>query len=300
MSSPAPAVAASELPAPGATFAPSSETAFRRIVFDRIGVEFAMADGQAHHAIRCASFVVEHGKITCLIGPSGCGKSTLLNIVAGFIDPTRGAVEIEGAQRDPTKLRKSYVFQEYALFPWRTARRNVEFGLQVLGCSRRQRHRRSLDALRQVGLESFADFYPHRLSGGMKQRVAVARALAFEPDILLMDEPFAALDEETRENLQRLVVGIWHETRKTIIYVTHSIAEAVFLADRVVAFTPGPGEVREIVDIALPKPRNRYSEDFLAYEKKLAVLVRKADAERRDREGSAEASVQSKMRESDP
>jgi len=247
---------------------------FRRIVFDRIGVRYHLADGGAHVAMKDVSFAVEHGQITCLIGPSGSGKSTLLNILAGFVEPTSGSVRIEGALGDVKKLRKSYVFQEYALFPWRTARRNVEFALQVLRLSRKERRIRSLDALRQVGLETFADFYPHRLSGGMKQRVAVARALAFEPDILLMDEPFAALDEETREGLQALVVRLWRETGKTIIYVTHSIAEAVFLADRVVALTPGPGEVREIVDIPMGKPRDRYGEEFLAQERRLASLVR--------------------------
>ena len=265
---------------PGATPAARGAAAFRRIVFEEIGVRFAMADGTAHDAIARASFAVEHGQITCVIGPSGCGKSTLLNIVAGFLDPTRGTVRIEGAMGDVKHLRKAYVFQEYALFPWRTARGNVEFALQVLRVAKGERRRRALAALRQVGLEKFAEFYPHRLSGGMKQRVAVARSLAFEPDILLMDEPFAALDEETREGLQGLVVGLWQETRKTIIYVTHSIAEAVFLADRVVALTPGPGEVREIVDIPLTKPRSRYSEEFLLYEKKLASLVRTTGAAR--------------------
>jgi NitT/TauT family transport system ATP-binding protein len=257
---------------------------FRRILFDRIGVQFAMPDGRIHDAIRNASFTVEYGEITCLIGPSGCGKTTLLNLAGGFLEPTRGVVRIEGTRLEPQKLRKACVFQEPALFPWRSARRNVEFGLQVLGYRRTERTQRSLDALRQVGLDKFADFYPHRLSGGMKQRVAVARALAFEPDILLMDEPFSALDEETRENLQRLIVGIWQVTRKTILYVTHSITEAVFLADRVVALTPGPGEVSEIVDIPSPKPRDRYGEDFLRHAQRLVHLVRRtaADGENRD------------------
>jgi len=275
--------------APGAT--PERDTPFRRILFDRIGVQFAMPDGRIHDAIRCTSFAVEYGEITCLIGPSGCGKTTLLNLAGGFLAPTSGTVRIEGARRDPKILRKACVFQEPALFPWRTARRNVEFGLQVLGYRRTERTQRSLDALRQVGLEKFADFYPHRLSGGMKQRVAVARALAFDPDILLMDEPFSALDEETRENLQRLIVGIWQETRKTIVYVTHSITEAVFLADRVVALSPGPGEVREIVDIRLPRPRDRYGEDFLRYAQKLVHLVRitTTEGENRDAAGGPRA-----------
>jgi NitT/TauT family transport system ATP-binding protein len=287
MSQQAQAVVAGERSGPMSE--PAARPTFQRIVFDDIGVRFPMADGTTHEAIARASFAVEHGQITCLIGPSGCGKSTLLNVVAGFCAPTRGALRIEGALRDVSKLRKAYVFQEYALFPWRTARRNVEFGLQVLKVSRKDRRRRALEALRQVGLEKFGDFYPHRLSGGMKQRVAVARSLAFEPDILLMDEPFAALDEETREGLQRLVVGLWQETRRTIIYVTHSIAEAVYLADRVVALTPGPGEVREIVDIAMPKPRNRYSQEFLHYERKLASLVRTSGFDRLDCDATAPA-----------
>ena len=289
MTSAAQAIAARSLAPPGVTREPDAP--FRRILFDRIGVQFAMPDGRIHDAIASASFAVEYGEITCLIGPSGCGKTTLLNLAGGFLQPTRGMVRIEGARRDPKALRKACVFQEPALFPWRTARRNVEFGLQVLGYRRTERIQRSLDALRQVGLEKFADFYPHRLSGGMKQRVAVARALAFDPDILLMDEPFSALDEETRENLQRLVVRIWQETRKTIIYVTHGITEAVFLADRVVALTPGPGEVREIVDIPSPKPRDRFGEDFLRYAQKLVHLVRRttAEGENRDVAGSPRA-----------
>ena len=250
---------------------------FSRLHFAGVAVEFK-SSGSVYTAVDDATFDVERGKITCIIGPSGCGKSTLLNIIGGFISPARGRVDVQGAASRLGDLRKAFVFQDYALFPWRTALGNVRFGLEVLKLPAAEQKLRAMEALRSVGLERFAEFYPHKLSGGMKQRVSVARALAFDPDILLMDEPFAALDEEMREDLQDLVMRIWLETGKTILYITHSIPEAVFLADTVIAMTPGPGRVRAKVDIGLPKPRDRLGNAFRDYERELVELVRKRTA----------------------
>jgi NitT/TauT family transport system ATP-binding protein len=247
---------------------------FSELRFANIGVEFKSASG-VYKAIRDATFSIKEGHVSCIIGPSGCGKSTMLNLVGGFIGATRGQIDVKDSSLSLRELRKAFVFQDYALFPWRTAIGNVKFGLEVLRLPVADRRQRAEKALRSVGLEKFAEFYPHKLSGGMKQRVSVARALAFDPDLLLMDEPFAALDEEMREELQDLVLDIWQQTKKTIIYITHSIPEAVFLADRVIVLSAGPSEVRAIVDIDLPKPRDRLGTDFLEYERKLAALVRK-------------------------
>lgn len=247
---------------------------FTGLRFTNIGVDFETPSA-TYQAIKDVSFEIEEGKVTCIIGPSGCGKSTMLNLVGGFIKPTRGDVTVIGGDISLIALRKAFVFQDYALFPWRTALGNVKFGLEVLRLSKADRQTRAAEALRSVNLDRFADFYPHKLSGGMKQRVSVARALAFDPDVLLMDEPFAALDEEMREDLQGLVLRIWQQTKKTILYITHSISEAVFLADRVIVLSPAPGEVSAIIDIDLPKPRDRLGDAFRDYERKLVALVRK-------------------------
>jgi NitT/TauT family transport system ATP-binding protein len=247
---------------------------FTGLRFANIGVDFETSSA-TYRAIKDVSFEIEEGKVTCIIGPSGCGKSTMLNLVGGFIKPTRGDVAVIGGNLSLAALRKAFVFQDYALFPWRTALGNVKFGLEVLRLSRSDRQTRATEALRSVNLDRFADFYPHKLSGGMKQRVSVARALAFDPDVLLMDEPFAALDEEMREDLQGLVLRIWQQTKKTILYITHSISEAVFLADRVIVLSSAPGEVSAIIDIDLVKPRDRLGDVFRDYEKQLVALVRK-------------------------
>lgn len=246
--------------------------------FDRIRLEHVQisyeTQGKRFAAMEDISFNIERGEILCIVGPSGCGKSSLLNALSGFIAPTRGSIEVDGTDGGLAALRRGVVFQEYALFPWRTARRNVEFGLKVRGLPAVRRKEIAQWALAQVGLTEFADFYPHNLSGGMRQRVAVARALAFDPDIFLMDEPFAALDEEMREELQDLIVQLWCDTRKTFIYVTHSIHEAVFLASRVIVLTKKPGRVRAQVTIEFPHPRDRLGDEFHAKAKELTHLVR--------------------------
>src|SRR5215207_7814621 len=217
-----------------------------------------------------ASFSLEASEFLCLVGPSGCGKSTLLNIIAGFLPPTAGEIRIGGKPVTGHGLDRGVVFQDFAqLFPWRTALGNVAFGLEMKGVGKEEREAIAREQLRLVKLEKFADSYPHHLSGGMQQRVAIARALAYNPSVLLMDEPFAALDALTRDNMQRLLADVWRETRKTVIYVTHNVAEAVYLADRVIVMTPHPGRVKDDIRVTLPRPRDPLSVEFLEYQKRL-------------------------------
>jgi NitT/TauT family transport system ATP-binding protein len=251
----------------------TSRRGFARIRIEHLGISYDTPNGRLT-AMEDISFNIEGGEILCLVGPSGCGKSSLLNALSGFVAPTQGRIEVDGCEVGWSGLRRGVVFQEYALFPWRTARRNVEFGLEVRRLPPAQRSEIAQRALEQVGLTDFADFYPHRLSGGMRQRVAVARALAFDPDLMLMDEPFAALDEEMREELQGLVIKLWRETRKTFVYVTHSVQEAVYLADRVIVLTRNPTRVRGVITVDLPRPRDRLADEFHAYVKSLVRLIR--------------------------
>src|SRR5882762_3770899 len=216
------------------------------------------------------SFAIEQSEFVCIVGPSGCGKTTLLNIIAGFLAPTGGEIRIGGAPVTGHGTDRGIVFQDFAqLFPWRTALGNVAFGLEMKGIGKTEREEIALKQLRLVKLEKFAQSYPHHLSGGMQQRVAIARALAYNPSVLLMDEPFAALDALTRDAMQRLLAGVWRETRKTVIYVTHNVAEAVYLADRVVVMTPHPGTVKADVRVALSRPRDPLSIAFLEYQKEV-------------------------------
>src|SRR4051794_35976507 len=228
-------------------------------------------------AVAGVSFEIETSEFLCLVGPSGCGKSTLLNVIAGFVAPTAGDIRIAGEPVSGHGLDRGVVFQDFAqLFPWRTALGNVTFGLEMKGVGKAEREAIALEQLKLVKLEKFAAAYPHHLSGGMQQRVAIARALAYNPSVLLMDEPFAALDAMTRDDMQRLLAEVWRETRKTIVYVTHNVAEAVYLADRVIVMTPHPGRVKTTVEIALPRPRDPLSVEFLHYQKQL--LSNLADA----------------------
>ena len=225
-------------------------------------------------AIANASIRIASSEFLCIVGPSGCGKSTLLNIIAGFLAPTSGEIRIGGRPVTGHGMDRGVVFQDFAqLFPWRTALGNVAFGLEMKGVGREEREKIALGQLALVKLEKFAHSYPHHLSGGMQQRVAIARALAYNPSVLLMDEPFAALDALTRDAMQRLLAEVWRATRKTVVYVTHNVAEAVYLADRVVVMTPHPGTVKIEVPIRLPRPRDPLSVEFLAHQKELLRLL---------------------------
>jgi len=221
-------------------------------------------------AVDRVSFSMAASEFLCLVGPSGCGKSTLLNIIAGFLAPSSGEIRIGGKAVTGHGMDRGVVFQDFAqLFPWRTALGNVAFGLEMKGVAKAEREKMALEQLALVKLEKFAHSYPHHLSGGMQQRVAIARALAYDPAVLLMDEPFAALDALTRDAMQRLLAEVWRTTRKTVVYVTHNVAEAVYLADRVVVMTPHPGRVKVEIPITLARPRDPLSVEFLQCQKDL-------------------------------
>ncbi len=214
------------------------------------------------------SFDIEPSQFVCIVGPSGCGKSTLLNAIAGFLPPAAGEIRIGGTPVTGHGMDRGIVFQDFAqLFPWRTALGNVAFGLEMKGVAKREREETAREQLRLVKLEKFADSFPHHLSGGMQQRVAIARALAYNPSVLLMDEPFAALDALTRDDMQRLLADVWRETRKTVIYVTHNVAEAVYLADQVIVMSPHPGTIKTKVEISLARPRDPLSAEFVEWQK---------------------------------
>lgn len=217
-------------------------------------------------AIKDFSLSIDKGEFIAIVGPSGCGKSTLLDIISGLSKANSGTITIDGNTITGPALDRGFVMQGYALFPWRTVRKNVEFGLELKKIPKKERAKISQKYLELVGLEGFEERYPHELSGGMRQRVAIARSLAYEPEVLLMDEPFAAVDAQTRETLQDELLKIWEKTNKTIIFVTHSIEEAVLLADRVVVLTKNPGTIKKVVEIDLPRPRTnaemRVSTDF--------------------------------------
>ncbi len=225
-------------------------------------------------AVKGVSLDIQESEFLCLVGPSGCGKSTMLNIVAGFLTPTEGSVQIGGKAVNGSGTDRGIVFQDFAqLFPWRTALGNVSFGLEMKGIGKVEREKIAREQLRLVKLEKFVNSYPHHLSGGMQQRVAIARALAYNPSVLLMDEPFAALDAMTRDDMQKLLAEVWSETKKTVIYVTHNVAEAVFLADRVIVMSPHPGRISHEVKITLPRPRDPLSVEFLETQKHLVGLI---------------------------
>lgn len=202
---------------------------------------------------------VNQGEFLAILGPSGCGKSTFLSMLAGLTDYDGGRVEIDGEPVAGADQNRGVVFQSYALFPWRTVLENVEIGLEIRGIRKKERKETAREYLALVGLENFANRHPHQLSGGMKQRVAIARALAYKPDILLMDEPFAALDAQTREVLQLELLHIWEKSAQTIVFVTHSIDEAIILADRVAVMTARPGRIKQVMDISLSRPRTEES-----------------------------------------
>jgi len=224
-------------------------------------------------ALKDVTFEVDTGEFVSIIGPSGCGKTTLLRIICGLERPTAGTLLINGREVINPSSQVGMVFQEYALFPWRTVLRNVEFGLEIKGIKRKQRRRLALEYIKRFGLGGFEDKFPKELSGGMKQRVAIARTLIYEPSILLMDEPFGSLDSQTRNSLQEFLLNIWQQTKKTILFVTHNIDEAVFLSQRIIGLSKRPGEVKLIISISLPYPRDRTSMEFNMYRKEVLQFL---------------------------
>jgi len=220
-------------------------------------------NGGGFTALRNVSLSVEKGEFICLLGPSGCGKSTLLNIMAGFLKPDGGTVAIGGEPVGGPSADRVMIFQNYGLLPWRTVEKNVTLGLEVQGMDEGKRKAAADHYIHMVGLDEARDKYPSQLSGGMQQRVAIARALAVEPELLFMDEPFGALDAITRMKLQEDVLTLCRETGTTIVFVTHDIEEAVYLADRIAVMAAGPGRIHEIIEVDMPHLRERTSDDFL-------------------------------------
>ncbi len=202
------------------------------------------------------SLDIAQGEFVSIVGPSGCGKSTFLNIVLGLIQPGSGKIQLNGTRIMGPGQERAMVFQEFGLLPWRTVTANVELGLELKGVPAEQRLARANELIKLVGLSGFERHYPHELSGGMKQRVGLARALATEPEVLLMDEPFAALDAQTRDLMQAELLQIWERTKKTVLFVTHSIEEAAYLSDRVIVMTARPGRTKDVIQIDLPRPRD--------------------------------------------
>ena len=243
-----------------------------RVRISGIGKRYDGSNGPVQ-ALEDISFDVSAGEFVCIVGPSGCGKTTLFRIIAGLEEPSAGTVFLQGDPVSGPGPDLGLVFQEYHLFPWRTVAGNVGFGLEKSGVDEAQRRERVVDLVDLVGLDGFEDSYPKDLSGGMKQRVALARALAPDPSLLLMDEPFGAVDAQTKKMLQDELLEIWTQTGKTILFVTHDVEEAVKLADRVVVMDKEPGRVREIVDVDIDRPRERSDEAFSQYYQRLLGLI---------------------------
>ncbi|MGX1760836.1 ABC transporter ATP-binding protein [Streptomyces lydicus] len=264
------------------------ESTTPKIEFDRVRKTFpakrgsAQRRGPAHDdgeftALDGVDLRIEAGEFVVVVGPSGCGKSTLLDLLGGLARPTGGRILLDGKPVTGPGLDRGIVFQQYALLPWRTALGNVEFGLEATGVRRRERAARARDYLDLVGLSGFENRHPHELSGGMRQRVAIARSLAYDPDVLLMDEPFAALDAQTRESLQDELLRIWQRTGKTVVFITHGIEEAVYLGQRVPVMTSRPGRIKQVVPIGFDSRTEtddlRSSPEFARYRHEIWTLL---------------------------
>lgn len=235
-----------------------------------VRMDFAIEDDKGRRqqisALQDFNLDIREGEFFTILGPSGCGKSTFLNVLAGLAHKTSGSITIDGRPAEGINLHQGVVFQGYALFPWRTVLQNIEMGLEIRKVPKRERKETAEHFLDLVGLSGFAHRYPHELSGGMRQRVAIARALAYSPDLLLMDEPFAALDAQTREILQAELLRIWEAHKKTIVFITHSLDEAIYLSDRIAVMTHHPGRIKSILDVPLARPRPaeiRHSPQFV-------------------------------------
>lgn len=258
-----------------------------------LGKIFRSSQGETI-ALRGIDFVTHRREFLCILGPSGCGKSTLIRILAGLEKQTSGDVLLDETPVKGPGRDRGMVFQGYTLFPWLTVKRNVMFGLEVNGTDKSQADREARQWLQIIGLEKFADAYPHQLSGGMKQRVAIARALANRPRVLLMDEPFGALDAQTRARMQAHLLEIWRKIDVTIIFITHDLDEAIFLADRILVLKPHPGEVMELIEVPVPRPRSvrqALSDEFRATKMRLEELIYSAHSHVEDEEDLCPAVV---------
>lgn len=249
---------------------PAESKASIKIQARDVRMDFAIEDDKGRRqqisALQDFNLDIREGEFFTILGPSGCGKSTFLNVLAGLAHKTSGSITIDGRPAEGINLHQGVVFQGYALFPWRTVLQNIEMGLEIRKVPKRERKETAKHFLDLVGLSGFAHRYPHELSGGMRQRVAIARALAYSPDLLLMDEPFAALDAQTREILQAELLRIWEAHKKTIVFITHSLDEAIYLSDRIAVMTHRPGRIKSILDVPLARPRPaeiRHSPQFV-------------------------------------
>ena len=252
------------------------------IEFVDVGVTYKRRGGGETVALERTSLTIAPGEFICIVGPSGCGKTTLLHCLDGLHTPTSGEIRIDGRAIDGPGRDRAMVFQSASLMPWRTVLRNVTYGLEMQGVSVRDALPRAQAMVELVGLAGFEDRHPGELSGGMQQRVNLARALVIDPDVILLDEPFAALDAQTRENMQTELLRVWDETKKNAVFITHQISEAVYLADRVVVMSGRPGRVKAIVDVPLARPRPasaRRDPQMFAIESEIAALIEGAHVE---------------------
>jgi len=247
-----------------------------RVVLEGVSIRFRGDDGKPIEAVGSTDLVLEPASFTALIGPSGCGKSTLLNVVAGFVPASTGAARVDGRRVEGPSPETGIVFQQYALFPWFTAIGNVEFALKRFGLSAAERRDKAMAALREVGLADRARSYPGQLSGGMKQRVALARTLASQPKVLLMDEPFGALDAQTRVSMHELLLRIWEAHRTTVLFVTHDVDEALVLSDRIHVMSTAPGRIVETIEVQSARPRSVDNVDasYVANRNRIMRLLR--------------------------
>jgi NitT/TauT family transport system ATP-binding protein len=239
----------------------------------KVSKEFTPVEGENIVAVQDIDLTVGEGEFLSIVGPSGCGKTTLLRIIAGLDRPTQGEVAFANGGNSEGRPNIGLVFQEFALLPWRTVLGNMEFGLEIRGIRKEARQATALEYLKIIELEGFENKYPKELSGGMKQRVAIARALICNPKILLMDEPFASLDAQTRFNMQKFLLRIWYKTRKTILFVTHNVDEAVFLSQRINVLSERPGKIAATIPVEIPYPRDVNEPDFVRFRKKVFKYI---------------------------
>ncbi len=251
----------------------TGSTADTQIRIEGLGKTYYTDDSETV-AIKDFNLSIRKGELITIVGPSGCGKTTLLRMMAGLLEPTSGKILIDGKECKGTGSDRGMVFQDYALFPWRSVRKNIEFGLEIAGVPKDERATTSDKLLKMVGLENFSEARIHELSGGMKQRVAIARALATNPDVLLMDEPFGALDAQTRNLMQESLIDILDQTNQTVIFITHSVDEAVYLSDRIVVLTKRPATIKSVFDVPWTHPRDRASQEFTSLRKEILEELR--------------------------